>query len=128
MMPRQLENVISTSILYMYHQLPFFNTKRITRFIIWIELLIILFQSTKEVFFIHNALREASSLSIGWGAAPEILKTLANHLTCANDSFTCPFILPKDSKHIDDLKLFAPRAHMSHFQKSTKSHCKKSQK
>ena len=30
--------------------------------------------------------------------------------------FTCPFILPNDSEHIDDLKFFRPppRAHIDH--------------
>ena len=49
---------------------------------------------------------------------PEILITLANHLICTKDFFTCPFILPKDSEKSkienfssplqDALKIFAP--------------------
>ena len=62
--------------------------------------LIILFQSAKEVFFIHNALREASLLSMGWGAAPEIPISLSNHLICEKIFFTYPFLLPNDLEHI----------------------------
>ena len=57
------------------------------------------------LIFTKHKLGKIHYSSPGGGRHPlEILITLANHLICGKDFFTCPFILPKDSKNIDDPK------------------------